>query len=51
MSWELGGMFATGYLASRFVLYARGSASLAELVAAGATAVVVGIGIAAIFNK
>jgi hypothetical protein len=44
-------MFAFGYLTSRFVLYDRGSATLAELTAAGVTAVIVGIGIAAIFKK
>jgi|GEM_PF-2895458 hypothetical protein len=51
MNWELGGMFAAGYLTSRFVLFARESATLAELVAAGPAAVIAGIGIAAIFNK
>tara|TARA_Y100000588_G_scaffold175511_2_gene189559 strand:- start:1033 stop:1188 length:156 start_codon:yes stop_codon:yes gene_type:complete len=51
MNWDLGGMFAVGYLTSRVVLYARGSATLTELVAAGVTAVIVGIGIAAIFMK
>ena len=51
MSGDLGGMFAVGYLTSRIVLYARGSATQEELAAAGVTAVIVGIGIAAIFNK
>lgn len=44
-------MYAAGYLTSRFVLYARGSATQEELAAAGVTAFIVGIGIAAIFKK